>query len=48
MIVEAFRTLIQKIKQLIGSLDSIKAIGLSGQMLGLINLDGKGQPSGQH
>jgi xylulokinase len=41
---EAFRTLIQKIKQLIGSLDSIKAIGLSGQMLGLINLDGKGQP----
>ncbi len=41
---EAFRTLIQKIKQLIGDLNSIQAIGLSGQMLGLINLDGKGQP----
>lgn len=41
---EAFRNLIQKIKQYIGKLDSIQAIGLSGQMLGLINLDSKGQP----
>jgi len=41
---EAFRILVQKIKQLIGRLDSIRAIGLSGQMLGLINLDENGQP----
>lgn len=41
---EAFQILVQKIKQLIGRLDSIRAIGLSGQMLGLINLDENGQP----
>lgn len=41
---EAFQSLIQKIKQRIGKLDSIQAIGLSGQMLGLINIGEHGQP----
>lgn len=41
---DAFRALLQKIKQLIGDLHSIRAIGLSGQMLGLVNLDENGQP----